>query len=64
MRLADRIDPKAWGELASTKRVTVTYRVKGQDQTVTRTMPHQEYFRWALDHQAQGYEFISAEQET
>lgn len=57
-------DRPVWGENASQKRVVVTYRVKGQQQTTTRTMDHNAYIRWAMEHEANGYQFISAEQES
>lgn len=52
----------AWGPNASTLRVRVTYRVKGQETTTTWTMEHKEYFEWATTAPFKGYELVQAEQ--
>lgn len=51
-----------WGKDASTLPVRVTYRVKGQRQTTTRTMPHNDYIDWTFNMNANGYELVRAEQ--
>lgn len=51
-----------WGPDASTLPVRVTYRVKGQRATMTRTMPHREYWEFVMNQQATGYELVHAEQ--
>lgn len=53
-----------YGRDASTLRVRVTYRVKGQRAVTTREMAHNEYIDWAmaLAEKKSQYELVHAEQ--
>lgn len=52
-----------YGKREVRPRVAVTYRVKGQQQTTTRTFEHEAYLAFVQDMDANGYQMVSAEQE-
>lgn len=53
-----------YGKRDTRPRVTVTYRVAGQQQTTSRSFSHEAYLRFVGDMAANGYEMLGAEMET
>lgn len=55
-------DIEEWARQAEKQKVRVTYRVKGQEQTTTRTFGYTEYLKWAADLDRNGYQLVQAQQ--